>query len=92
MAIVQSDVTRNLRKVKAGKGPAEKDYGIIGNLSQLLETLEDDEMAPVSEVVGKQMMELAGRLRQDYINRVEMTSIRGVTLHSSYRSSSSFMV
>ncbi|KAF9974797.1 hypothetical protein BGZ75_000698, partial [Mortierella antarctica] len=72
--IVKSDVTGYLQKVKAEKSRAEKDSGIIGNLNQLVEAMEDEETLPVSEMVSKQLMELAGRLQGD-VTEINKTTI-----------------
>ncbi|KAF9983207.1 hypothetical protein BGZ75_005312 [Mortierella antarctica] len=72
--ILKSDVTGNLQKVKAEKGRAEKDSGIIGNLNQLVEAMDDEETRPVSEAVNKQLMELARRLQGD-VTEINKTSI-----------------
>ncbi|KAG9323306.1 hypothetical protein KVV02_002285 [Mortierella alpina] len=72
--ILKSDVTGNLQKVKAEKGRAEKDSGIIGNLNQLVEAMEDEETRPVSDAVSKQLMELARRL-QDDVTEINKTSL-----------------
>ncbi|KAF9923838.1 hypothetical protein BGZ67_009626 [Mortierella alpina] len=76
--IVKSDVTGYLQKVKAEKSRAEKDSGIIGNLSQLVEAMEDEETLPVSEMVSKQLMELAGMLQGDVTEINKTTITEGV--------------
>ncbi|KAF9280351.1 hypothetical protein BGZ68_007294 [Mortierella alpina] len=48
--IVKLDVTGNLQKVKAKKIRAERVSGIIGNLNQLVEAMQDEELSPVSEL------------------------------------------
>ncbi|KAF9924385.1 hypothetical protein BGZ67_009325 [Mortierella alpina] len=67
--ISKSDVTENLQKLKA-----DKDTGIIGNLNQLVEAMQDEETSPVSEPVSKQLMELAGRLQGD-VTEINKTTI-----------------
>ncbi|KAF9559409.1 hypothetical protein EC968_006618 [Mortierella alpina] len=74
--ISKSDATGNLRKVKAEKSRAEKDAGIMGNLNQLVEVMENEETAPVPERVNKQLMELAGRLQGD-VTEINKTTIAG---------------
>ncbi|KAF9090664.1 hypothetical protein BGX27_002201 [Mortierella sp. AM989] len=75
--IMKSDVRKWLEEVRrVGKARAETDATeIVGHLDRLVEVMKDEETRPVSEMVSKQLRELAGRLQGDItaINKTTTT-------------------